>query len=82
MVDGMRNAKRTFFEEELDFNQVSLVFSEEQLTRNECPKTVFSDTFPEAMDFQQRRNRVLDAVQELRVCWNRLIHAVWRYFEY
>ena len=82
MVDGMRNTKRTFFEEELDLNLVSSVFSEEQLTRNECPKTVFSDIFPEAVDFQQRRYRVLDVVQQLCVCWNRLIHAVWRYFEY
>ena len=82
MIDGMSNTKRTFSEEELDFNHVSLVFSEGQLTQNECPKTVFSDIFPEAMDFQQRRYRVPAVVQQLRDCWNRLIYTVWRYFEY
>ena len=77
MAGSLRIRTRTIFqEEELALLKIEFVFCEEQFEKNRSRITVFSDISVEDESVQQRQNTVFYILEQLCICWNRLIHTV------
>lgn len=77
MAGSLRSRTRTIFqEEELALLKVEFVFCEEQFEKNRSRITVFSDISVEDQSVQQKQNIAFYILEQLCICWNKLIHTV------